>query len=114
MKLINDLSDQICEEIADAEKYAKWALAVKDDMPTVAQTLYTISGQELTHASMLHDLRCFNPRSPRGGARPCSPRHIGLQGEAWRPTRRYADTVYLFTRQADRQDGTCKKVSGYV
>lgn len=25
-------------------------------MPTVAQTLYTISGQELTHASMLHDL----------------------------------------------------------
>lgn len=56
MKLINDLADQICEEIADAEKYAKWALAVKDDMPTVAQTLYTISGQELTHASMLHDL----------------------------------------------------------
>ena len=56
MKLINDLADQICEEVADAEKYAKWALAVKDDMPTVAQTLYTISGQELTHASMLHDL----------------------------------------------------------
>ena len=56
MTFIKDLSERISEEIADAEYYAKHALSVKDEYPTAAQTFYTIAGQELTHASMLHDL----------------------------------------------------------
>lgn len=64
-------------------------------MPTVAQTLYTISGQELTHASMLHDLV----------ARPISD-YKAKHGDP------PADMLTLYNyRQADRQGGTCKKVS---
>lgn len=55
MELINTLAEQITEENNDADKYIRCALEHKDDMPNLAQTYYTLAGQELNHANMLHD-----------------------------------------------------------
>lgn len=54
MKLIRELEEMIEDEIHDIKKYAKMAAELKDEHPTLAQTLYTISTQEDTHQAMLH------------------------------------------------------------
>ena len=54
MKLIQELSEMIEEEIDGAEEYAKCALRHKSDDPSLAQTFYDIAGVELEHVSMLH------------------------------------------------------------
>lgn len=54
MKIISELEDLIEEEIGDVEKYAKMAAKVKDEYPSLAQMLYTISTQEETHQAALH------------------------------------------------------------
>ena len=54
MKLIRDLEEYIEDEIGDIEKYAKMAIAVKDEYPNLAQTLYTISTQEDIHQAAIH------------------------------------------------------------
>ena len=55
MKLIRDLEELIEEEIHDVKKYAKMASELKAEHPSLAQTLYTISTQEDTHQTMLHN-----------------------------------------------------------
>ncbi len=55
MDQINAFLDQIDEEIEDMKHYAKWAAALKEKMPGVASTLATISAEEGTHATRLHE-----------------------------------------------------------
>ena len=54
MKLIKDLEEMIEDEISDIKKYAKMAAEVKDQHPSLAQVLFTISTQEASHQSMIH------------------------------------------------------------
>ena len=55
MKLIQRLSEHISEEIHDARCYAKWALEEKDAHRSLADTLYTLSTEEMRHMQMLHN-----------------------------------------------------------
>ena len=54
MKIIQELSDSIEEEIDDAIKYVKLAMDVRDDYPNVAENIYKISEEEMKHMSILH------------------------------------------------------------
>lgn len=55
MKLIEKLSCMIDEEIEDAMKYAKCALAYKDENPTLAETFIRLSEEEMKHMMLLHN-----------------------------------------------------------
>ena len=55
MKIIEKLSNRISEEIKDAKLYAEMALAEKDEHRSLADTLYTISTEEMRHMQMLHN-----------------------------------------------------------
>lgn len=55
MKIIKELSEMIEEEIDGAKEYAKNAILYKENYPTLANVLYTISNAELEHVNMLHD-----------------------------------------------------------
>lgn len=55
MQIISKLSDMIEEELADAEKYINCALANKESDPTLANTFYKLSVEEMGHMAMLHD-----------------------------------------------------------
>ena len=56
MKIIEKLSNMIEEEIHDAEKYIRCALAYKDDksMHDVAEMFYKLSTEEMNHMNILH------------------------------------------------------------
>ena len=54
MKLIQQLSEMIEEEVEGACEYAEEALKHKEDDPALAKTFYDIAGMELEHVSMLH------------------------------------------------------------
>ena len=54
MKLIQELEEKIEDEIHDIKEYAKMAIEVREKHPSLAQTLYTISTQEMNHQAMLH------------------------------------------------------------
>lgn len=56
MKLIEKLSDQIEEELCDAEKYIDCAIKLKFERPAMANTYAKISGEEIGHANLLHEL----------------------------------------------------------
>lgn len=43
------------EEIEDAEKYVRCALMHKEDMPELAEALFRISNDEMTHMNILHE-----------------------------------------------------------
>lgn len=72
MKIIEELTEMIDEEVADAEKYAKCALAKKDNYPMLAQTFYTLANEELKHANMLHDevVKIINDYKSKGNVVP--------------------------------------------
>ena len=55
MKLIEKLSDQIEEELCDAEKYIDCAMKMKGDYPELAATYAKLSNEEIAHMMMLHD-----------------------------------------------------------
>ena len=54
MKLIKELEELIEDEIHDVKKYAKMASELKNEYPSLAHTLYTISTQEDGHQALLH------------------------------------------------------------
>ena len=54
MKVIRDLEELIEDEIHDIKKYAKMAAELKEEHPSLAQTLYTISTQEDSHQAAIH------------------------------------------------------------
>jgi len=55
MRIIKKLSELICEELGDSEKYAKLALELKDSMPDIAEMFYALSIDEMKHMGMLHN-----------------------------------------------------------
>ena len=54
MKIIEQLSEMISDEIDDAEKYAKCALEKKDEYPNLANLFYSLSTEEIGHMQRLH------------------------------------------------------------
>lgn len=54
MKIIQELSEMIEEEIADAGKYAKCAIEMKEENPALADTFYKLANEELGHMNALH------------------------------------------------------------
>ena len=54
MKVIEKLSSMIDEEIADAMKYARCALAYKEDNPMLADTFNRLAEEEMKHMMTLH------------------------------------------------------------
>ena len=55
MKLIQCLTDNIHEELADSRKYAELALKYKEINPNIARIFHTLSQNEMEHASLLHE-----------------------------------------------------------
>lgn len=55
MKIIKCLSEYINEEIADAGKYIDKALKVKAEYPELAELLYQLSIEEMSHMTRLHN-----------------------------------------------------------
>lgn len=55
MKLIQQISEMIEEEVEGACEYAKEALKHKENDPMLAKTFYDIAGVELQHVNMLHE-----------------------------------------------------------
>ena len=54
MKIIKWLSENIEDELRDADKYITKAMKVKAEYPDLAETLYQLSLEEMTHMSRLH------------------------------------------------------------
>ena len=54
MKIIQELSERINEELADAKHYAKFALKWRDERRHLADVFFSLSQDELRHANMLH------------------------------------------------------------
>ena len=55
MKIIKELTEMIEDELDGAEEYAKNALVMREEHPTLAKTFYDISLDEVKHINMLHD-----------------------------------------------------------
>ena len=55
MKLIKKLSKRIEDEICDSKHYAKWAIELKESYRGLADTLYSLSLDEMKHSNMLHE-----------------------------------------------------------
>ena len=55
MKIIQDLSSYIDEELGDAQKYIKKALLIKTNCPELADTFYQLSLEEMSHMNRLHN-----------------------------------------------------------
>ena len=54
MEIIKKLSEQIGEEVEDAENYAKLALLYQSTHPELSKTYYDLSTEEMHHVDMLH------------------------------------------------------------
>lgn len=55
MKQIKQISEIICEEIDDAENYARLASEYKEKDPKTASLFYQLSEEELGHMKRLHE-----------------------------------------------------------
>ena len=55
MQIIEKLSSMIDEEIEDAMKYAKCAIAHKEDNPVMADMFIRLAEEEMKHMMMLHN-----------------------------------------------------------
>lgn len=55
MKIIQELTDMIEDELEGAEEYAENAVALRESHPTLAKTFYDISLDEVKHINMLHE-----------------------------------------------------------
>ena len=55
MTIIKKLSEMISEEIEDADRYVNCALNHRMDNPSLADTFFKLSQEEMNHMSMLHD-----------------------------------------------------------
>ena len=55
MRVIANLSDQIEEELTDAEKYIYCANKVRDEFPQLAETYFKLAQEEMKHMNLLHD-----------------------------------------------------------
>lgn len=56
MHMIKKLSSMAVDETFGALEYARMAVEKKMDYPDIAETMYRLSGEELSHAMMLHEL----------------------------------------------------------
>lgn len=54
MQLIADMVDEIMEEYAGAEKYAKKAIEFQEERPSLAAKYAAMAKQELEHGDKLH------------------------------------------------------------
>ena len=54
MKIIKELSEMIEEELDGAEEYAKSAVMLREDHPSLAKVFYDISLDEMHHVDLLH------------------------------------------------------------
>lgn len=54
MRLIEQLSDHIREEIEDAESYIRDATSIKEKYPETAEVYRALAEEELKHMNMLH------------------------------------------------------------
>lgn len=66
MKEIKILTEQICEELEDAEKYARCAMKNKEPNRRLGDTYYSLSKQELEHANLLHEQGVIMIREHQG------------------------------------------------
>lgn len=55
MKIIQEMSEYIEDEISDSCKYAKLALEWKDKRRELADVFYNLSQQEMQHMQVLHN-----------------------------------------------------------
>lgn len=55
MQLISKLSDMMDEELEDAEKYIRCAINHKEEHPSLSNTFYRLSTEEINHAMLLHE-----------------------------------------------------------
>ena len=55
MQIIKSIVSKIDDELEDADKYIRCAYKVKDTYPTLAETYYKLSLEEMKHMTMLHD-----------------------------------------------------------
>ena len=55
MKIIQELSDKMLEELNDSCHYVKDALRYKGEKPALAQTFYNLAVDEMRHFDLLHD-----------------------------------------------------------
>jgi len=55
LKLMEKLFEMIDDEMEGAERYAKCAIAYKEEQPALAKAFLDISGVELGHANTLHN-----------------------------------------------------------
>lgn len=54
MRIIQELAEMIVEETEGADHYVTRALEVREKYPKLADLLYKLSGEEMTHVTALH------------------------------------------------------------
>ena len=55
MEIIKKIVSKIDDELEDAQKYINCAYKVREEYPTLADTYYKLSLEEMKHMTMLHD-----------------------------------------------------------